>query len=649
MTMRISVFGSCQSDVLARALEVMLGGAEAEACMPQRLGRLDAEGVSRLLDADLVLAARNFEFPAQARPDPSRVVTYPTVFFRGFHPDMAHLIKGGEQLSTAFGPYHSAIAYAAHRLGYSRDEAVDLYCDAVFEKLGYYAKFDEARQQLADDSRRCDLPLEGEVDGWLRGGCFMHTYNHPKFRVIGTVARLLLDKLGIEPRIETPEDFAEDPLLNGAVWSVYPGIAERLGLAGAFAFRGPKRMGARFGGLEDLVAASYELYDQPKARDATPVGVDLEACEAAFAASGVRGKAGHGKKSAGRGTRVRNPYVGLPPHQFWRKAVSEPPLDAIDPVVDAPFTIARTDRLGSAGSCFAQHIARTLQRSGYNYFVPEAAPEGITDAEAAQKNYGVFSARYGNIYTARQLVQLFDRAHGRFDPADRAWLRPDGRYADPFRPQIEPDGFATEDAVEEARAAHLAAVRTLFADVDVFVFTLGLTEAWEATADGAVFPLAPGVAAGAPDPARYRFVNFTAAEVEADMLGFLDRLREVNPSSRAVITVSPVPLVATYEPRSVITSTCYSKSALRVAAEQICRARPGIAYYPSYELITGQFTRGAYFEDDLRNVTPDGVAHAMRLFVQYYGEPEQPAEDAEPPVDPLFKVICDEERLDSDA
>src|SRR5204863_481814 len=81
--------------------------------------------------------------------------------------------------------------------------------------------------------------------------------------------------------------------------------------------------------------------------------------------------------------------------------------------------------------------------------------------EIRRRGFGMYSARYGNLYTARQLVQLFDRAHGDLQPLDRAWERPDGRLVDPFRPQIEPDGHATAAEVDAATKAHLADLRSV--------------------------------------------------------------------------------------------------------------------------------------------------------------------------------------------
>ena len=69
----------------------------------------------------------------------------------------------------------------------------------------------------------------------------------------------------------------------------------------------------------------------------------------------------------------KHPYQDLPTHAFWRNAVAGPPLADVDPVVAPKFTISRADRVATAGSCFAQHIARHLSRSGFNYFVTEKA------------------------------------------------------------------------------------------------------------------------------------------------------------------------------------------------------------------------------------------------------------------------------------
>jgi hypothetical protein len=362
-------------------------------------------------------------------------------------------------------------------------------------------------------------------------------------------------------------------------------------------------------------------------------------------------------------TSSQTPYANLPDTAFWRRAVASMPASGVDPIGQVPFVLTRTDRIATAGSCFAVHLSRHLSKSGFNYFVTEPG-HPFLGAVAAEFNYGAFSARYGNIYTSRQLLQLFDRAYGTFTPAEDVWHNGEGRYFDPFRPNIQPNGFSSEREYWEDRHRHLAAVRQLFEQLDVLVFTLGLTEGWLSREDGAAFTLCPGVAAGTFDPERHQFHNLTCQEVIADLEAFIQKLRQVNPGARVILTVSPVPIIATMEPRHVLVSNAYTKCALRAACDGVVGRFSGMAYFPGYEIVTSNYTRGCYFADDLRSVTPDGVDHVMTLFYQHYGaaaigeESPVPAgeeartrayEDRARLSEQVNEVLCDEEMLDSEA
>jgi hypothetical protein len=352
-----------------------------------------------------------------------------------------------------------------------------------------------------------------------------------------------------------------------------------------------------------------------------------------------------------------HPYRGLPQKAFWRKSVAGINPNAVDPVGRFMLRIDPSTKVATAGSCFAQHIARHLKRSGFNHYVSETTHPLISEAVASANNYGVFSARYGNIYTARQLLQLMQRALGLFSPIDDCWQDKHGNIADPFRPTIQPGGFRSESEMRADRSQHLAAVKQMFENLDVFVFTLGLTEGWISTADGAAYPLCPGVEAGIFDSEKYMFCNHTVAEVIADLSDFLSHLNELNPAAQMILTVSPVPLAATAVPdQHVLSATTYSKSVLRVAAGALDDAFPNVHYFPAYEIITCSASRGRYFADDLRNVTEEGVGHVMRCFLAHatnaaneYLVPERVEREEEDQfiarMNEFVEVICDEEKL----
>jgi hypothetical protein len=341
-----------------------------------------------------------------------------------------------------------------------------------------------------------------------------------------------------------------------------------------------------------------------------------------------------------------HPYKNLPDHCFWPKAMGSPAPGHIDPITRSKL-IHPGEAVATMGSCFAQHLAKQIARSGLNYYVPEQPAAGTAPEEARRRNYGVFSARYGNVYTVRQALQLFDRAFGHFQPQERAWQRADGRWVDPFRPQVEPDGFESANAVIAASKDHLGHVRDIFTRSKWLVFTLGLTEGWTSRKDGAVFPIAPGVAGGSYDPELHAFHNFTLEETWADLDAFLAKVASVNPGAEVLLTVSPVALMATYEPRHVLVSTVLSKSVLRVAADMAEKKYPHVIYFPSFEIITSPAAAGRYYEDDLRQVTELGVSHVMRLFSRHFIDGKGAAPAASAPQLHLesanSEVVCDEE------
>ena len=342
---------------------------------------------------------------------------------------------------------------------------------------------------------------------------------------------------------------------------------------------------------------------------------------------------------------TRHPYQDQPPRAFWKPTVSAHHLLAIPEWYTKKWSIGK-DRIATAGSCFAQHIGRHLRDSGFNFMDVEPAPPALRQERWLDYGYGMYSARYGNVYTSRQLVQLLKRALGEFVPEERAWAK-DGGFVDPFRPTIEPLPMGSEDEVVALREAHLQAVARLFEQTDLFVFTLGLTESWLSKADGAAFPVCPGTHGGEFDTARYRFFNQPFPAVCADLEKFMARARSINPKMRFLLTVSPVPLVATATAQQVVVASSYSKSVLRAAAGHLEAKYPYVDYFPSYEIIASHAMRGAFYEPDMRSVVKPGVDHVMSHFFRQHAPPLQgrKVKAGAPEAQDEEALVCDEELL----
>lgn len=301
-----------------------------------------------------------------------------------------------------------------------------------------------------------------------------------------------------------------------------------------------------------------------------------------------------------------HPYRNQPPRAFWSRSVADG-YDSADVYTGPRPLLRHDDRLMSAGSCFASNLVPFLEREGFTYLRTEQ-PHPLVAHLEEHLGYRNFTAAYGNIYTARQFLQLIDRATGCFTPAEDRW-HVGGAVIDPFRPGLA--YAATNDGEFDALTAqHLAAVLKGIEEATVLVFTLGLTEAWRSTIDGAVYPGCPGTIAGDFDSARHEFHNFSVAEVADDLAQIRDRLSAINPELRTILTVSPVPLVATATDGHVLAATVYSKSVLRAAAGQAAQ-HPGVEYFPAYEIVTGPQAPDMFFEADRRNVSAVAVGVVM--------------------------------------
>ena len=321
---------------------------------------------------------------------------------------------------------------------------------------------------------------------------------------------------------------------------------------------------------------------------------------------------------------MRSPYTGLHPKAFWRSGVVESHPLSVEELYIKKFTIRPTDRVATAGSCFAQRVSTYMRKNGFAVMDVEPPPAALSDETAKNFGYNIYSARYGNIYTVRQLLQLAQDAQSGAVDAANIWEK-DGRFYDALRPNIEPDGFASVEEVLELRRDHLAKVNKLFAEMDVFIFTFGLSEAWADRRTGRVFPTAPGTIAGDYDPEIFEFKNFRFNDIYDDFLAFRDLVHERNPKLKILLTVSPVPMTATATDKHVLAANTYLKSLLRTVAGELSDAHPDIDYFPGYEMVATPFSKAFFYDSNLRTVSPAGLTAVMRIFFDQHGAVSAPA------------------------
>ena len=249
----------------------------------------------------------------------------------------------------------------------------------------------------------------------------------------------------------------------------------------------------------------------------------------------------------------------------------------------APF-IDRTTPVVAFGSCFAANISDYLGDRGYAIL-----------GRSLDLNAHIIRFGEGMVNTFAIRQQFEWALTGRQFPQS-LWIS-------------ESKEVASKDA------AIADTTREIIAATRVFILTLGLSEIWYDKPSGDAFWRA--VPAALFDPDRHGFRVSTVDENRENIGVTLDLIRAARPDASVVITLSPIPLMATFRPMSCLAANAVSKAVLRVAIDQIMsEQRERVFYYPAYEMVTGATFDP--FQEDNRHVRPEIVEAVMACFQRHY-------------------------------
>jgi len=153
---------------------------------------------------------------------------------------------------------------------------------------------------------------------------------------------------------------------------------------------------------------------------------------------------------------------------------------------------------------------------------------------------------------------------------------------------------------------------------DVFIITLGLAEVWYDEPTKEVFWRA--VPKEHFDASRHKFRLSSVAENLENLNAIYSLIREHRPSAQIVLTLSPIPLVATFRDISCEMANVTSKSILRVALDEFMRSindtNERVFYFPSYEIVLNSFNN--QFMEDRRHVHKHVLDFNMKVFEKYF-------------------------------
>ena len=296
-------------------------------------------------------------------------------------------------------------------------------------------------------------------------------------------------------------------------------------------------------------------------------------------------------------------------YAFQRLRKTWLPRTWFTPQIEPKFKLRPEDKFYAIGSCFARGLENELIRRRVT--VESAAPEF---AKLQPLNKDVTGLGFTNKYNT---FSILNELRWALDPEAVFPVKSivqvtEGTWFDPhITPTLELAGF--EETLE--RRSLMQTVTKRIINCRAVIITLGLVEVWRDLEADVYINRTPLLKS---HPDRYEFHLTSFAENWASLEAIYALLSHFgHPDLRIVVTVSPVPLMATFSTMDVVVANTYAKSLLRAVAQEWATAHDNVAYFPSYEIVQNS-DRAAMWEADLRHVVGAGTEHITELFLQSY-------------------------------
>lgn len=300
-----------------------------------------------------------------------------------------------------------------------------------------------------------------------------------------------------------------------------------------------------------------------------------------------------------------------------KRAVGQFVDGGIFPKLNPGFDLQPGSKVFTIGSCFAREVESVFTDSGFD--VPIA---GFTIPEGELPFPGPHLL---NEYNAGAIIQRVEAVAGNFDYADKGIEVTDKGVIDLFL--HVGSSPVTPERLHQRRLEISEVYRSLLT-ADVVVITLGLVESWYDLQDECYLNRAPSQRYIREHPDRFEFHRMDVEDVHSRIRRAIELLIGLG-LQRILLTVSPIPVEATFMPDSCPIANGYSKAVLRVCAELISKEFAQVAYFPSFEIASSFGTRG-FLEDNV-HVQPWVVHHIMHYLLHHFvagAESQQPPKRA---------------------
>lgn len=259
--------------------------------------------------------------------------------------------------------------------------------------------------------------------------------------------------------------------------------------------------------------------------------------------------------------------------------------------------LSHNSKLFSLGSCFAINFNRWFN-------IHAARPE-----RAGLEYY----------FNAPSVIRALRFAVGGELAEHSGWIVEEGgkeRVVDGFNHTLSaPDASQLREMQSELRKSQ----RMAFNESDVIIVTLGLSVVWEEFIEGDWVVLNSSPPKSYWGNRAFRVRNQTSSEVCEAVIEMAEILSRAQSKKKFVLSISPIPLKASFTGNDAKTETLYSKAALISGVrEAMTEIGKQLAYFPAFEIFWLTGNPQTKFQSDGRHLKSIEVQKICREFVEMF-------------------------------
>ena len=274
-----------------------------------------------------------------------------------------------------------------------------------------------------------------------------------------------------------------------------------------------------------------------------------------------------------------------------------------------------TSKVFTMGSCFAREIERALRKRKGNI---TSMNNSLTNTREFHDASGNFKSGFFHRYTPTAMLQELQIACTDVPEWDikQSLIFNNGEVFEDFN-YCEVGFPADLNSITYRRRIANQLVSN-FKSSDVIILTLGLNESWLHKPTGLhCNRINPKILHKSKEDFELHILSHTEVSSCLKEIHALISKFHVSGKFELVLTVSPVPMRASFHTTDIVLSNEYSKSTLRSAVGEFCMSHDNVSYFPSYEMVRYSKPNLAWRPDRV-HINPEMVQKIVDCFIETY-------------------------------